>query len=150
MHLKTSKIYQGVQFFYLPCVFALRFLSYRLSCSLSAPYTVVNPICVLCILLASPISARYLVVFVSFRYYRKHHKAPTPVLSPAVAMDEESEVIRIEALCKSLYESQNAGERQEAEKALVTFQNSSGHFTLYFKPIFIKFRHERILRIAEF
>jgi hypothetical protein len=51
-----------------------------------------------------------------------------PVLSPAVAMDEESEVIRIEALCKSLYESQNAGERQEAEKALVTFQNSSGQF----------------------
>lgn len=40
-------------------------------------------------------------------------------------MDEESEVIRIEALCKSLYESQDAGERQEAEKALVTFQNSS-------------------------
>ena len=41
-------------------------------------------------------------------------------------MDEESEVIRIEALCKSLYESQDANERQEAEKALVTFQNSSG------------------------
>jgi hypothetical protein len=49
-------------------------------------------------------------------------------------MDEESEVIRIEALCKSLYESQNAGERQEAEKALVTFQNSSG-----------KFSHQRII-----
>ncbi len=82
----------------------------------------------MCILLASPISARYFDVFVSFRYSRKHHKALTPVLSPAVAMDEESEVIRIEALCKSLYESQNAGERQEAEKALVTFQNSSGQF----------------------
>ena len=46
-------------------------------------------------------------------------------------MDEESEVIRIEALCKSLYESQDANERQEAEKALVTFQNSSGSESQY-------------------
>ncbi|XP_023340889.1 exportin-7 [Eurytemora carolleeae] len=40
-------------------------------------------------------------------------------------MDDETEVIRIEALCKSLYESQDANERQGAEKALVSFQNSS-------------------------
>jgi len=40
-------------------------------------------------------------------------------------MDEESEVIRIEALCKSLYESQVSSERETAEKALVSFQNSS-------------------------
>eukprot|EP00091_Calanus_sinicus_P019148 TRINITY_DN4676_c0_g1_i1.p1 TRINITY_DN4676_c0_g1~~TRINITY_DN4676_c0_g1_i1.p1 ORF type:complete len:121 (+),score=20.50 TRINITY_DN4676_c0_g1_i1:207-569(+) len=39
-------------------------------------------------------------------------------------MDEESEVIRLEALCKELYESQDAGARAEAEKALVSFQNS--------------------------
>jgi exportin-7 len=37
---------------------------------------------------------------------------------------ELQEVIRIEALCKSLYESQDANERDTAEKALVTFQNS--------------------------
>ena len=34
------------------------------------------------------------------------------------------EVIRLEALCKELYESQDAGVRSEAEKALVAFQNS--------------------------
>merc|ERR1719412_2266012 len=39
-------------------------------------------------------------------------------------MDEESEVLRLEALCKELYESQDAGVRSEAEKALVAFQNS--------------------------
>jgi exportin-7 len=33
-------------------------------------------------------------------------------------------VIRLEALCKELYESQDAGARAEAEKALVSFQNS--------------------------
>jgi len=39
-------------------------------------------------------------------------------------MDEESEVLRLEALCKELYESQDASVRTEAEKALVAFQNS--------------------------
>ena len=34
------------------------------------------------------------------------------------------EVIRLESLCKELYESQDAGVRTEAEKALVAFQNS--------------------------
>jgi len=38
-------------------------------------------------------------------------------------MDDKTEVIRIEALCKSLYESQDTSERQAAEKALVSFQN---------------------------
>ena len=33
-------------------------------------------------------------------------------------------MIRLEALCKELYESQDAGVRSEAEKALVAFQNS--------------------------
>ena len=32
------------------------------------------------------------------------------------------EVIRLEALCKELYESQDAAARAEAEKALVSFQ----------------------------
>ena len=32
------------------------------------------------------------------------------------------EVIRLEALCKELYESQDAATRAEAEKALVSFQ----------------------------
>lgn len=32
------------------------------------------------------------------------------------------EVIRVEALCKELYESQDAAARAEAEKALVSFQ----------------------------
>ena len=70
----------------------------------------------------------FFLEFLTFEKYvfRKQHKTQHLDLSPAAAMDEESEVIRIEALCKSLYESQNAGERQEAEKALVTFQNSSG------------------------
>jgi len=40
-------------------------------------------------------------------------------------MDDKAEVVRIEALCKSLYESQDASEREAAEKALVSFQNSS-------------------------
>lgn len=34
------------------------------------------------------------------------------------------EVLRLEALCKELYESQDASVRTEAEKALVAFQNS--------------------------
>jgi hypothetical protein len=42
----------------------------------------------------------------------------------SVSMDEESEVIRLEALCKELYESHDAAARAEAEKALVSFQNS--------------------------
>ena len=33
-------------------------------------------------------------------------------------------MIRLESLCKELYESQDAGVRTEAEKALVAFQNS--------------------------
>jgi hypothetical protein len=138
MYLKTSKIYKRMHFFpvFLP-------LSELLICILSV-------IVRLCIFLASPISARYFYVFLSLRHSRKHHKALTPVLSPAVAMDEESEVIRIEALCKSLYESQNAGERQEAEKALVTFQNSSGQFfhVNNISSRFLEFRYERIIRIA--
>ena len=32
---------------------------------------------------------------------------------------------QLEVLCKQLYESQNANRRSEAEKALMTFQNSS-------------------------
>ena len=35
------------------------------------------------------------------------------------------EVIRLEALCKELYESQDAAARAEAEKALVSFQVGS-------------------------
>ena len=34
------------------------------------------------------------------------------------------EVQRLEVLCKQLYESQDASARSEAEKGLVTFQNS--------------------------
>ena len=34
------------------------------------------------------------------------------------------QVSQLEVLCKQLYESQDAAQRTEAEKALVTFQNS--------------------------
>lgn len=37
---------------------------------------------------------------------------------------QHQEVIRVEALCKQLYESQDTAARTEAEKALVAFQNS--------------------------
>ena len=37
-------------------------------------------------------------------------------------------VERLEVLCKQLYESQDAAARSEAEKALVTFQNSGDRF----------------------
>ena len=36
-------------------------------------------------------------------------------------------------LCKQLYESQDAAARSEAEKALVTFQNSGDRYNLNFK-----------------
>jgi hypothetical protein len=35
------------------------------------------------------------------------------------------EVCQLEVLCKQLYESQDANQMSEAEKALVNFQNSS-------------------------
>ena len=44
------------------------------------------------------------------------------------------EVIRLEALCKELYESQDAAARAEAEKALVSFQVK--HVPLFFPPLF--------------
>ena len=40
-------------------------------------------------------------------------------------MSPSQEVIRLEALCKELYESQDAAARAEAEKALVSFQVGS-------------------------
>ena len=45
----------------------------------------------------------------------------------------EQEVQRLEVLCKQLYESQDAAARSEAEKALVTFQNSGDRYNLNFK-----------------
>ena len=36
-------------------------------------------------------------------------------------------------LCKQLYESQDAAARSEAEKALVTFQNSGDRYNINFK-----------------
>ena len=48
------------------------------------------------------------------------------------------EVIRVEALCKELYESQDASVRTEAEKALVAFQNSPDSLgkKTFFKSIY--------------
>ena len=48
----------------------------------------------------------------------------------------EQEVQRLEVLCKQLYESQDAAARSEAEKALVTFQNSGDRYILKFRIIF--------------
>ena len=42
----------------------------------------------------------------------------------------EQEVQRLEVLCKQLYESQDAAARSEAEKALVTFQNSGDRYII--------------------
>ena len=39
-------------------------------------------------------------------------------------------------LCKQLYESQDAAARSEAEKALVTFQNSGDRYNSKFKLFF--------------
>ena len=49
----------------------------------------------------------------------------------------EQEVQRLEVLCKQLYESQDAAARSEAEKALVTFQNSGDRYILKFRIIFL-------------
>jgi len=48
-----------------------------------------------------------------------------------MALEEATvtEVQRLEVLCKQLYESQDAAARSEAEKALVTFQNSGDSLT---------------------
>ena len=50
------------------------------------------------------------------------------------------EVCQLEVLCKQLYESQDANQMSEAEKALVNFQNSNDRFALLCILLDVKMR----------
>ena len=55
---------------------------------------------------------------------RNFNHQPSPLIQTKMLITMLQEVIQVEALCKQLYESQDASVRTEAEKALVAFQNS--------------------------
>lgn len=61
---------------------------------------------------------------------------------------------RLEVLCKQLYESQDASARSEAEKGLVTFQNSGDRYVFSSEKVFFQKRKEpfnkKLIKIAIF